>query len=100
MQRKSISNPRKPNDYVWNLAYHLAQEGRQAKNRLETHLCNFAPMQAKLKARGIDAVLEDYDYAPQLAEPRQVQDTLRQSAHILALDPDQPAGTADHVQVR
>jgi hypothetical protein len=77
--------------YLWRgLAYHLVEAGWQPE--LRALVLDFAWLQAKLAAAGVNALLTDYDALGDEQEPRLVQGALRLSAHALADHPEELAG--------
>lgn len=85
--------PRGPNDgyYFENLIWHL-RSARQSDDALHL-LMDFAWMQAKLDACGITALVADYDwFAARSEDARLVQEALRLSSYVLAVDRTQLAG--------
>jgi WD40 repeat protein len=85
--------PRGPNDryFFENLIWHL-RSARLADDALRL-LMDFAWMQAKLDACGITPLVADYDwFAQQNQEARLIQEALRLSSYVLAMDHTQLAG--------
>ncbi len=74
--------------YLWrHLAYHLAEAGSRAE--LRTLLLNYAWLEAKLAATGVNALLADFDALGDDPELRLVKGALRLSAHALAEHPEE-----------
>jgi WD40 repeat protein len=85
--------PQGPNDgyFFENLIWHL-RSARQSDDALRL-LTDFRWMQAKLDACGITPLLADYDwFAPRDETARLLQEALRLSAYVLAMDRTQLAG--------
>ena len=66
------------------IAYHLT--GAERQTELRSLLLDFDWLQAKLGVTGVEAVLADFDFLTVDATLVLVQDTLRQCAHVLAMD--------------
>ncbi|MCY6494585.1 beta-propeller domain-containing protein [Leptolyngbya sp. GGD] len=75
-----------PNDghFFEHLAYHLFEAGQQTQ--LQALLYDFRWIEAKLTATDINALLADYEWAPDDTELRLIQGALRLSTHVLSQD--------------
>ena len=85
--------PQGPNDgyFFENLIWHL-RSGCQAEEALRL-LMNVPWMQSKLDACGISPLVADYDwFAPRSQDARLIQEALRLSSYVLAMDGTQLAG--------
>ncbi len=74
--------------YAWKwIAFHLVGAGR--KDRLLELLLNYDWLNAKLRASDCSALIADFEYVVVEGKAKEVRDTLRLSAHILASDKTQ-----------
>ncbi|WP_448612212.1 NB-ARC domain-containing protein [Geodermatophilus sp. URMC 60] len=81
--------PSGPDDgyFFQHLAEHLAAAGRHSE--LTVLLGDIEWMRSRLAAGGVTGLLADYTILPNNTELALVQATIRLSAHVLAIDPDQ-----------
>ena len=81
--------PSGPDDgyFYQHLAEHLAAAGR--RDELTGLLTDVEWMRSRLRAGGVTGLLTDYTTIPDQAGLALVQATIRLSAHVLAVDPDQ-----------
>jgi WD40 repeat protein len=80
-----------PHEYGWRwIGYHLAKAGHQVE--LATLLLDLDWLRAKLEAADIEALVREFDHAPDRASLRLMQGALRLSAHVLAKSKSQLAG--------
>jgi WD40 repeat protein len=81
-----------PNDgyFFQHLAYHLVEARRE--DEMRCLLLNFEWLKAKLEATDIPSLIADYDSLSLDSDTVLVRDSLRLSAHVLALDRTQLPG--------
>ena len=80
-----------PDTYAWRWTpWHLKQAGWTAE--LRQLLFDFDWLKAKLETTNANALIADFDLAPEEEDLRLVQAAIRLSTHVLVRDPDQLAG--------